>query len=375
VNRNTNARMVRQHHRGENTKQNNLPVDYITELLDDGIPVFPCKPDKSPYTANGFKNASIDPDQINTWFTQYPDALVGVPTGHVSGLLVVDVDPDGEGWYVSNYETLVAGRVNITPRGYHLIYRMPNTDIRCSASTIAPGVDIRANGGYIIWWPQQDLGVVGDMNDIADPPPWLLAALTEKPKSTGSGIPKGQRNNTLTSIAGKLRKEGKDETAITESLLATNKEQCDPPLSIGEVQSIARSISRYDQGDGIDDIGVIEEGDPKLPIADYYIQYMRHQIFRDFHGYGPRIVVWFTITEGDCQGSIIRAFYNIEVAGRKWSGLPGSRISREMLALFPNARKDRISPALLRGHIILASVGLTRKGTYSKVTKLLELKK
>jgi hypothetical protein len=26
--------------------------------------------------------------------------------------------------------------------------------LRCSRGRIAPGVDVRADGGYVIWWPQ-----------------------------------------------------------------------------------------------------------------------------------------------------------------------------------------------------------------------------
>ena len=195
--------------------------------------------------------------------------------------------------------------------------------------------------------------------------------------ATGQSIAEGSRNNTLTSLAGKLRNEGKDETVIFESLLVANNDQCNPPLSISEVQSIARSVSRYEPGnadDGIDDEGVIEEGDPLLPPADYVVAYMRHTIYRNYHGYGPKIVVWFVITEGDFQGSIIRLFYNIAVNGKKWRALPGSRASIELLRLFPDARKDRISPAMLRGHVILARVGNNKIGTYSVVRELLELK-
>ena len=53
-----------------------------------GRPVFPCKSaaygkelHKTPHTINGFKDAVTDPDRIREWWRQYPDALVGVPTG------------------------------------------------------------------------------------------------------------------------------------------------------------------------------------------------------------------------------------------------------------------------------------------------------
>lgn len=64
-------------------------------------PVFPLKPrGKSPLTAHGFKDASRDPDQIRTWWTEWPEANIGTPTGPASdggcGYDVLDVDgPDG----------------------------------------------------------------------------------------------------------------------------------------------------------------------------------------------------------------------------------------------------------------------------------------
>ena len=219
----------------------------------------------------------------------------------------------------------------------------------------------------------------GHFADLPSLPTQLLDFWLSCDKPTNSqSITEGSRNNALTSIAGKLRYEGKGETEIAESLLVTNNDQCDPPLSISEVRSIARSVSRYEPGDGddgIDDIGVIEEGDPLLPPGEYKVKYMRHKIYRSYHGYGPKIVVWFVVIEGDHEGSIVRMFYNIELEGSKWRALAGSRPSVELLKLFPEVRKNRISPALLRNHIILARLGPNKKGTYSVIRELLELVK
>ena len=75
---------------------------------DLGLPVFPCRETltnkgkiaKSPYTRNGYKDATIDKAQICQWWGQYPNALIGVPTGRKTCIFVVDIDvvqdKDGE---------------------------------------------------------------------------------------------------------------------------------------------------------------------------------------------------------------------------------------------------------------------------------------
>ena len=60
-----------------------------------GVPVFPCGPDKRPLTPNGFKAASTNAATIAAWWTTHPRALIGRPTGAISGVVVLDVDIDG----------------------------------------------------------------------------------------------------------------------------------------------------------------------------------------------------------------------------------------------------------------------------------------
>src|SRR6516165_4849410 len=58
-----------------------------------GWKVFPLVPgQKRPLTMHGSKDATSNPDQIRAWWTQNPDANIGVATGSVSGIVVLDVD-------------------------------------------------------------------------------------------------------------------------------------------------------------------------------------------------------------------------------------------------------------------------------------------
>ncbi len=54
--------------------ESNILLDAALELATtDRVPVFPCRPDKSPYTRNGFKDASCDVEQIRAWWSQHPE--------------------------------------------------------------------------------------------------------------------------------------------------------------------------------------------------------------------------------------------------------------------------------------------------------------
>jgi hypothetical protein len=61
-------------------------------------------------------------------------------------------------------------------------------------------------------------------------------------------IREGERNITLTSLAGKLRRADLGEESIYAALLMENEQRCEPPLEADEVRTIARSISRYEAG-------------------------------------------------------------------------------------------------------------------------------
>jgi Bifunctional DNA primase/polymerase, N-terminal len=57
--------------------------------------VFPCWPrGKPPMIKGGFLKATQDPALVQQWWTQWPNANIGLPTGHENGIIVVD--PDGE---------------------------------------------------------------------------------------------------------------------------------------------------------------------------------------------------------------------------------------------------------------------------------------
>jgi len=148
-----------------------------------------------------------------------------------------------------------AAASNPTRRGWHLVYKMPaGLDLRCSTSKLAQGVDIRASGGYVIWWPAAGLTAVGGLDDLTAPPRWLLdelipatppvaAASTAAPSGS---IAEGRRNDFLSREAFRLKKQGCDPAQIAATLRTLNETRCSPPLEAAEVAAIAAGKARIE---------------------------------------------------------------------------------------------------------------------------------
>jgi hypothetical protein len=144
-------------------------------LVERGHPVFPCKPDKKPYTVSGFKNASADPDVIIKWWHKWPDALIGVPTGLKFVVLDLDLQhPEADQWYAR--ANLPLTRTHFTRSGGRHLLLKPRDDFKNSTSKIWPHVDTRGAGGYIIWWPGEGLEVMHG-GTLAEVPKWVMAKL------------------------------------------------------------------------------------------------------------------------------------------------------------------------------------------------------
>jgi hypothetical protein len=164
----------------------------LLDILNLGLPVFPCRntpgnkdTDKTPLNKNGFHDASDNPLKIRDMFARHQGALIGVPTGAISGFDILDVDPRNGGleWYESNKHKLPATRIHRTRSGgIHLLFKHL-AGLRNSTSKIAPGIDVRADGGYVIWWPALGLSVKDYPPDVPPEwPLWLLPSVMNKPE-------------------------------------------------------------------------------------------------------------------------------------------------------------------------------------------------
>jgi hypothetical protein len=243
-------------------------TEQVLGMAARGWRLFPVMPrEKQPLVADWPHQATSDEAQLRFWLRRFADCNWGVATGPASGIFVLDVDGqqgqqslrdlEGKGYVLSNTLKVRTGR------GEHIYFEWPpnGTVIRNSAGKLAPRLDIRGVGGYVIVPPSihpngTAYKCVDEEAPIAPAPEWLLGMLiqpstapepnpaTVQPHS--EAIPEGQRNTMLMSLAGTMRQRGMTQGAIEAALLAENKKRCVPPLPEQEVRAIAKSASRYD---------------------------------------------------------------------------------------------------------------------------------
>lgn len=239
-----------------------------------------CSPGKHPRTPRGLRDATLDPRVAAAWWEKWPTANVGVATGRASNLVVIDLDvkpalddrPALDG--VAELVRLEAahGALPDTLRsrtgrgGLHLFFAYPEgvEAIRSSAGAVAPGIDVRAEGGYVVVPPSNHesgahyVWLNPDVRQLAELPPWLLERVSARrarrekadPGAAATppvrDLPEGKRNAGLTATAGRMRRAGLPVEAIAAALRVENAQRCKPPLPDDEVDRIASSVGRYE---------------------------------------------------------------------------------------------------------------------------------
>ena len=158
----------------------NSTLDCAIHLGEQGFACFPCLADKRPATHNGFHSAVSEPEKLEHLWRLHPAPLIGVATGQSSGVDVLDIDakhPEARRWWLEHRVALPPTRSHRTRSGGLHLFFQSQPGLRCSVSKLAKGVDIRAHGGYVIWWPAGAYAVLCAA-EIAPWPDWVLSRLT-----------------------------------------------------------------------------------------------------------------------------------------------------------------------------------------------------
>ncbi len=207
--------------------------------------VFPLAPGKkTPITENGFKDATSD---VTTALARFNHGRlnIGIATGP-SKLVVVDGDGEaGNAWLANAHDTYgIPPTFTVRTRagGFHYYFKAPEgIKIKCSAGRIAPGIDIRAEGGYVVgptsWVDADKKGPAGwyrviDDSPVAPLPEWLFHLL----------IASQERNASKTQSTAARQKQANYETprniAALKTLLAHIDADCDYDRYRGVVWSV-----------------------------------------------------------------------------------------------------------------------------------------
>ena len=150
-------------------------MDIISKALEvaEDYPVFPCDAKKRPVCHGGFKAATQDPDEVERLFSASNAALIGIPTGEVSGVSVIDIDvrdgKQGKEWVEKNAELLGITKVSETQSGGWHYYYQHVSGIRNRAG-IDGCVDVRGDGGYVIHPESTGYRWLNDEDFAAFPP-------------------------------------------------------------------------------------------------------------------------------------------------------------------------------------------------------------
>lgn len=218
--------------------------------------MFPVGTDKTPSVGGGFYAATKDVSQIAAWIEDgRGDHDIAIPTGLVTLTVVIDVDTAAA--FAKMEERYGAPDV-LTRRGGHWYFKHPQ-DGKITSREFAPGLDCKADGGYVVVPPSRNRAWtrgIPDLDILPRLPEELKSRLREERAggqgrcdaagSVGEEIPNGNRNGTLASLAGTMRRRGMGEAEIFAALEVTNRLRCKPPLPVEEVRRISGSVARYE---------------------------------------------------------------------------------------------------------------------------------
>jgi hypothetical protein len=255
-------------------------------LAAKGFAVFPLRPKtKEPYgddkfyrTVGGYKCATRDRSLVEFWWARHPDNNIGIATGSVSAIWVLDVDGDEgretlamleekHGHLPKTVEVVTPGKINKktgvhTGKGLHLYFRYPlGLDIRNAQDH---EIDWRGNGGYVLAPPSEhpdggNYACVDSASEFADAPDWLLDIVTGKRGADGprqaappeawrtflsEEVEGSRRGHAVARYFGLLVRKYLDPYLALDTARMFNTLRCRPPLSDPEVSEICEAIAR-----------------------------------------------------------------------------------------------------------------------------------
>lgn len=238
-------------------------MNILKEALNyskQGFSVIPIGQDKKPLIPwKKYQKEKASEEQIQKWFNKFPEANVGIVTGAISGIVVVDVEAGGD---IKDLPPTVIAKTG--GGGWHFYYKHPGFEVKnATRIKIRDLTDIRGDGGYVVAPPSlhksgknYEWSVSPSEADFAEMPAWVSRKAktenTDQKKTDWSEVinkpvPEGSRNTTAAQVAGKILHELSPELWETfgwSAFCNWNETQVKPPLKEAELKIIWESIKR-----------------------------------------------------------------------------------------------------------------------------------
>jgi hypothetical protein len=244
-------------------------IEPAQDYQANGWSVLPLKPrGKEPLVPwQKFQQHRATALQVMAWWNTWPEANVGVVTGTVSGLVVVDLDGEEGLGHAGRFPETMTAR---TGRGRHLYYAHPG-GLVVSRIGLLPHVDVRGDGGYVVAPPSvHPSGAVyawaertwdGPLTALPD---WITTVepvgatpqqgqeeASQRQKQNAPAAPdlaalppvlEGHRRGHLWRLGRSLRAQGAGAQAIEAMMRAENADRCQPPLPEPELTTLIQQV-------------------------------------------------------------------------------------------------------------------------------------
>jgi len=225
------------------------------EYLKLGFSVFPIGTNKKPLKSwKEFQQRFATVAEVEQWFKEFPEANVGIVTGAISKIVVVDVEK------VGSTEGLTPTVMSSTGGGgFHFYYKHPGFDIRNDVKKLRKLTDFRGDGGYVVAPPSihpsgklYEWQVLPGSADFADLPDWILKAKRANTKAKvdwreklTTAVSEGSRNNSAAENAGKILSVLPQELWESEGwpFIQNWNSKNKPPMSFAELRGVWHSIT------------------------------------------------------------------------------------------------------------------------------------
>lgn len=234
-----------------------------------GFSVIPLRESRKPIEAwKRWQSEKPTTNQINDWWERYPSANVGIVTGKISNLIVIDIDSEEA---LKEVEKLTPDQlifpIASTPRGEWGQHRyfLYQEGARNSSSAVIKNIDIRAEGGFIAAPPTTttkgeykwlDGCGIHEVPLCEVPPGYNDLVMAKRKNKHGIitsapavNLSKGYRDQTIFHLAHHLVKSGMPKENISDYLRVVAG-CCEPPFPLEDVQGkINSALDRADRGD------------------------------------------------------------------------------------------------------------------------------